>query len=396
MPKYKSIGLRKHNGSRTRTGCITCKTAHVKCSEEKPHCRRCVRLQLACVYESKLLWEDDAEKRGIAHGRTGVWSKHGPKSTTRERPFEVSLVQTSAFVNSTCVSEQASWSFVNHCVGDFVNGMPQSLVDDDEDAERLGKTVEIWNIANTFQTHESDLSFEMALGAGPVLQSYDDVDEEFGLPAYVDPLSTPWINIPIARTIPLFTLTNTEPYLLDYYINYLAPKCSLSTALNPYLDVLLPIAYEFAPLRHTLLAASACQLYHFSGDRTFEVQSLRHRSKAISGLNRHLGTTKMDWKSLATMVMFCFRDITDGCEPSWITHLQMGLRMLRELRCNTSTDANLRDFCEIYFVAHEVMGRTAWEAKTEDVDVYDWKEDDAYREVREQHPCLRILVLIHY
>ena len=89
----------------------------------------------------------------------------------------------------------------------------------------------------------------------------------------------------------------------------------------------------------------------------------------------------MDWQSLATMVMFCFRDITDGCEPSWITHLKMGLRMLRELNCVKRTDTELRKFCEIYFVAHEVMGRTAWEDDGGPVDVYEWDEDESYQEV---------------
>lgn len=89
----------------------------------------------------------------------------------------------------------------------------------------------------------------------------------------------------------------------------------------------------------------------------------------------------MDWKSLATIVMFCFRDVTDGCEPSWITHLNMGLRMLKGLKCDTRTDADLRGFCEIYLVAHEVMGRTAWGRDNGLVEAHHWEMNEKYHQV---------------
>lgn len=38
----------------------------------------------------------------------------------------------------------------------------------------------------------------------------------------------------------------------------------------------------------------------------------------------------------------------------------MGLQMLTYLTTRTSVDDSLKAFCEIYFVAHEVMGGTAW------------------------------------
>lgn len=40
------------NRSRTRSGCLTCRTKKVKCDEELPHCQRCVRLRLHCVYST--------------------------------------------------------------------------------------------------------------------------------------------------------------------------------------------------------------------------------------------------------------------------------------------------------------------------------------------------------
>ena len=281
------------------------------------------------------------------------------------------------------VEESINSDFVNFGVADFVDGVPQVLLDEEHQQENQPRTV------NAEHDHDPTASKDLApsylhqenldvLADHPNLE---EADEEIGRISCDDTLITHWTDGFIPPAITVFDFTSIETQLLEYYVYSLAPKCSLSIDLNPYLDVLLPVACEFAPLRHTLLAASACQLYHISGENSFQVQSLRHRSKAIRGLNEHLARQKMDWQSLATMVMFCFRDITDGCEPSWITHLNMGLRMLRELKCGTRTDADLRSFCEIYFVAHEVMGRTAWENEDAKADVYEWERDEGYQEV---------------
>lgn len=64
--------------------------------------------------------------------------------------------------------------------------------------------------------------------------------------------------------------------------------------------------------------------------------------------------------------------ISDGCEPSWIVHLNLGLKMLKQLGTTTKVDSDIRSFCEMYFVAHEVMGRTAWQAGTSENEDYAW------------------------
>lgn len=42
-----------HNKSRSRRGCWTCRQRKVKCDEERPSCRRCVRLGRLCDYEPR-------------------------------------------------------------------------------------------------------------------------------------------------------------------------------------------------------------------------------------------------------------------------------------------------------------------------------------------------------
>ncbi|CCH59524.1 hypothetical protein TBLA_0B07050 [Henningerozyma blattae CBS 6284] len=47
---YQKPYRRKSYNSYSRNGCILCKKAHVKCTEEKPECFRCVRMNLECEY----------------------------------------------------------------------------------------------------------------------------------------------------------------------------------------------------------------------------------------------------------------------------------------------------------------------------------------------------------
>ena len=45
---------------------------HLQCTEEKPECTRCVRLNLDCEYGIRLLWKEDAAQRNISLGREGL------------------------------------------------------------------------------------------------------------------------------------------------------------------------------------------------------------------------------------------------------------------------------------------------------------------------------------
>lgn len=333
-----------------------------------------MRLRLDCRYELTLLWEDDAAKRGIVHGRQGVYSKgksakqlgldcrQKHQHLQKRRPHDTQ-VQILDFVNfeSQDFEEEpilARWSGEGY------------------DAHTLpARTADSMMVDNETSTSMSRNNLDE-------IQSYCGVEE---VNTEEDTLSTQdttaWPVSYEISSVSASALSSIEAQLMGYYVHALAPQCSLRTDLNPYLEVLLPVANDFAPLRHMLLAASACQLFHYSKEIQYEIHSLRHRSKALRGLNDHLRQDKMDWKSLATMAMFCFRDITDGSDASWLTHLQMGLRMLRQLNCVTNEQSELKSFCEIYFVAHEVMGRTGWDHDIDEIDVYQWMQDEKYREV---------------
>lgn len=52
-PESTPRGSRKRrHGKRSRSGCLTCRRRKKKCAEERPVCRHCHRLGLACVWEN--------------------------------------------------------------------------------------------------------------------------------------------------------------------------------------------------------------------------------------------------------------------------------------------------------------------------------------------------------
>lgn len=44
----------KRFAPKTRSGCVTCRTRHIKCDEAKPECRRCTKAGLTCYYAPDL------------------------------------------------------------------------------------------------------------------------------------------------------------------------------------------------------------------------------------------------------------------------------------------------------------------------------------------------------
>lgn len=309
---------RVQKAPRKRTGCASCKSAHVKCTEDKPACRRCQRLSLPCQYEFKLLWEQDSFQRNIVHGRAGVWSRDGKKPDPIPGTLRFCDETGKEELVWTPVRAKKDWEFTNFSPDDFVNGLPSILQSEclpttvDAEAERPhGSTAGLKERDTLNEIHEgvSDSASDKSTGQIPVIEerrlvlNLSNPSPTITWTCDTEPQTSP------SSCLPLRSFTGCEAQLLNYYIHELSPKCSLSVHLNPYLKVLLPVAFEFEPLRHTLLATSACQLYHLTGDRQYELSSLSHRSKAIRGLNTHLGKERADWKSLATIVMFCFRDV---------------------------------------------------------------------------------------
>ncbi|KAL4758657.1 Zn(II)2Cys6 transcription factor [Aspergillus foveolatus] len=320
---------------RRRTGCFRCKEKHIQCTEEYPRCHRCESLNLQCVRGLRLTFREDAIQRGLSFGREGVWTRRPPRAQKQTQKALFEAVPLQPYINR--------WVFLNVTTSDFYPNSTEC------------------------QTLSSD-TLELAVPS-PLPSTYH----------------------------PLHSFPETDSYLLDYFIRGISPSCSLSTSHNPYVSLVIPLCFVSDTLRHALLAVAANQLC-LLGCNQFRQKACQHKDKALRGLRHEISTGLQDDGTVATVLMLCFQDISDGCSPSWITHLRGGLHLIE---CKGSPRSpSLWNFFRMYFVAHDIMSRTAsddWSNKWHGDDSAQlWSDQDDLEEIDVLMGCSRsLMTLIH-
>jgi hypothetical protein len=333
--------------SRGRAGCWTCKDKHVRCSKDQPHCARCRRLKLPCSYELRLLWQEDAIRRGISLGREGIWSKSGKtkiNSDKQEEQFFFPIPNIDLiFLHTTC----------SH----FENRGREGLEPQD--------------------MHAANPNARLEMTSTPV--STNDARE---------------LIMPLERSLSPIMVPSHESYLLDYFVSSICPSCSLSPTYNPYLYYITPMSFVYPPLHNAILSVSANQL-RLLNHRRFEKDTWWYKIKTLEGLRESISSGDIGWPFVATILMLCFYDIADGCNESWMTHLQSGLKVMGQVSRDITESQQLRKFCLMYFVAHSIMGHTAGTLQIADGQ-YTWLEDDCIQEIDPLMGCSRgLLDIIH-
>lgn len=184
-----------------------------------------------------------------------------------------------------------------------------------------------------------------------------------------------------------------EAYLLDYFTSFICPNCSLSPTHNPYLRYITPMALSYAPLHFAILSVAANQL-RLLNDNRYEREAWLYKDRAMKGLQTSIKGGDVGWPFVATVLMLCFYDISDGCDDSWMTHLKGGLSVLEHVRRNTSAQTegdSLAKFFMMYFVAHQIMGLTAKRADF-GLPQQQWLADDCMEEIDALMGCSRGLL----
>ena len=205
----------------------------------------------------------------------------------------------------------------------------------------------------------------------------------------------------LARSIdhhPLSAYSTIEGSLLDYFIREIGPKCSLSDSYNPYISLVTPLCFDHSALRSALIAVAANQLC-LIGDMRFKKEACLFKERALQGLQRAILTNSLDYNTVTTVLMLCFYDvwmtlflagcavltcdqISDGCDSSWVTHLRGGLKLISQLSSQTRQYDSFISFLTMYFVAHDIMNRTASELGHENMmESCSWLESDDCDEV---------------
>uniref|UniRef100_A0A093VF23 Arginine metabolism regulation protein II n=1 Tax=Talaromyces marneffei PM1 TaxID=1077442 RepID=A0A093VF23_TALMA len=323
--------------SRTRTGCRTCRSRKIKCDERRPKCQRCTKSNLDCSYGLQLIWHEESLSKGVCHGRAGVWSKSGRrKDETHLRSRESDRRCVSATTGST----KSRGVFLNTTMNDVklyfeYGGM----------AEEDGQNENQASMPNEGHQHPGNLSLSL-----PVLST---------------------------TTLGHLRTFDYDSALLSYYE---AVVCSSSTLLddaknNPYRHLILPMAMQSEGLYHATLAVSA-QILRIADPR-FRFAALDHGHRAlrclIASLQRGQSTPKYtNHKQMSNVeideilglaLMLCWFEITDGCRPSWVTHLK-GIHTLinqyQDIFIKNSRTSDVSRFFSRYFSFHLVLARTTF------------------------------------
>ncbi|GAO51273.1 hypothetical protein G7K_5379-t1 [Saitoella complicata NRRL Y-17804] len=347
-------------------GCWKCKERRVRCTGERPSCTACTRLGHSCQYGMKLQWKEDAEARGITFGREGVWSKHKPGKQRKQGETQLGLhhvVDLRAF--------EGRFMFLNTTYRDFVGTGRRTREEPDLEEHQIDAVTDGDWPASATDPRQVFLSEDVAT-TNPTLLSASSMS-----------LFTP----------SLYQLDSITSHLLQYFIERICPACTLTSSFNPYLKVITPIALSSPTLLQAVLAVSADEL-RITSDRQYTDLALTYKSKALNGLRRDMQRSLQSGvvdNIVATSLMLCFFEIAAGCNREWVTHLK-GARNLCDLYRNSERqDQNFRRFITMYFVAHEVMGRTAWESELL-FECDQWFDGDDESEIDGMMGCSRELM----
>ncbi|KAI3394935.1 hypothetical protein diail_2107 [Diaporthe ilicicola] len=350
MPQQASS---KGSRKRTRTGCQRCRIRRIKCDESKPVCRQCQAKGFKCQPISTLKWEDEYASRGLAFGRSGVWSKGPPAAKSPDF--------TAVGLNDTLwcdIPPIHAYSFVNAIIG---------RQPDDE-------------LALTY-VGPSKAGFPPLLsppgqyeGAGTEQFDSDDaLDLEASLCTQVSQLGKTRASISpnISPTPSFLSLSSIHSTLLTYYVERLCPLTVPSPlSKSPFATLILPFSISKSPaaLRSMLALAAS---HRARQDATFKATALQLSGGVLRYLGRRMTTNNttqiaLDPETLIITMMLCLMGIIRDCDERWVVHLK-GARDLIRLRRQallsaapqTQSSIELVGFAERFFAYQDIIGRTA-------------------------------------
>ncbi|KAK6198630.1 fungal-specific transcription factor domain-containing protein [Scheffersomyces amazonensis] len=141
------------------------------------------------------------------------------------------------------------------------------------------------------------------------------------------------------------------------------PSIGVNPDLNPYLYLVVPLA-QVSPIVYKALVAVASKQLSLLGNTKFEYLARNYTSEILQKLPMLIKEKQLsrssDWDEvLATVLMLCFTDISSSCGNSWLIHLNGAKEFLKDSTIRSNLTPVAKFFIR-YFIAHEVMGETAW------------------------------------
>ncbi|KAH7323462.1 fungal-specific transcription factor domain-containing protein [Rhexocercosporidium sp. MPI-PUGE-AT-0058] len=137
-----------------------------------------------------------------------------------------------------------------------------------------------------------------------------------------------------------------EKHLLNHYQQVVSRALVVvDDEHNPFLLALVPMALEHDPVRHSVVALSACHISKVYP--SFKRNALKHRSLALDGLKSELNAQRRIEVSLATTLLLALLEICEGNSRKWILHLH-GAKALIESHQGRSVEHPLSFLIDLH------------------------------------------------
>lgn len=311
--------------------------------ETHPKCNNCTRLNLSCNYGMILKWEDDAEEKGIAFGRSMLNKLMRQQALKKNLGPDERKVLT--LTQEICSNESIIWVksystynlFLNTNYHDFTKLYIIDGIDAEDSYQSNFSKLTDALFSNSFSTN-IDYNNQAVF-------KYDHAMEAKLFHYFVDDIS---------------------PYCVSWRLKSTNTHTSNNPKLNPFLFLIVPLSMQSPILYYAIMATSARQLA-LLGNGGMDALAKYYLSEVLKLLpelikNKSLATSSEEWDEvLATVVLLCLIEIS--CGKYWLIHLDGAKEFLNQHR-TTAPLTMIGLFSSQYFVMQEVLGETVWYTQT--------------------------------
>ncbi|OJD15060.1 hypothetical protein AJ78_04654 [Emergomyces pasteurianus Ep9510] len=367
-------GVSKPKQSKSRNGCVTCKSKRLKCDETKPTCQQCHKRNVTCGgYKKDFKWrpfeETSFTNKSAPKGKKALLNTPPPSSAVPARKPICSTLSPQTPYNSNspeeddaeeCQNQYPSFegivslssydsyppdlftsllSLRDHYLDDYYCA---EIVPDSSliPSPKLPESTLANDIMDVLENHPSEW-LSSSLPLSPALVSLDDEDVE----EIVQPSNSEFnseINLPsswgaasasihyvrdfLKRPIPCepSLLPESPAMLLSRYDRQTCGILSVKDGIseNPWRTLVWPLAADCPALFHAICCLSA--FHCVKENPRLRVHGMDHMRQSMSMLATGIGTMKTD-EALATTLALVFAE-------SWDRHISTGVQHLRGAR----------------------------------------------------------------
>lgn len=380
---------RKHR-TKTFTGCWTCRSRHVKCDEQRPHCQRCLQNGWQCEgYHIRLDWSGTTGGSGSHKRRLANPMRLPPEECLSSQDVTALLAELDNNSDTNVPYERGPFTvFPVSATGLIPQGGsgPASGSDGGDtsvhpstNTESLDADSEGDTYTTAVNTHTpSSGSLRIDHGNSESSGNLSEIlstpmrrpDNELDSPAIVVPSEVDYENQdfehhveinnvhsivdlqePQAEKATLSLVKGISPYamskpqieLVHHWVTFISGNVLLiDTPDNPCRTIYVPLALQgvdlgqkessmYRTIFHAICSASAFSLYHLRNDDRYQSLALTHDQLALHHLRRNLNaSTGVNELTLGAICSCITVEAISGRRHRWRTHLAGALSLLEK------------------------------------------------------------------